>query len=444
METWSNVDTANFIFSSELTSSTPSGNDSENTIGFVSMGIHGPLATNTYWYYPNTAEMFESDIEINIDFLWTTNGSSNAFDVQNVLTHELGHSLCLHDLYNGTDSEKTMYGYCAAEETKKRTLDQDEINGITYLYPISPPDTTAPSAPISLSAAPGSWTNTNPFSIDWTNPSDPSGIVGAYYKLGSAPASNTDGTYTTSKPFFLAAAAQGGQVLHVWLRDGAGNTSYLSRSSTTLYYDGSAPTDGILNATPGNAQVSLSWSGFSDGGGSGLKSTNTYKVVRSTGTYPSSQCTSGTQVYLGSGSLTTDPGLTNGTTYYYRACAYDNAGNVSPGATALATPQAGDTTPPTPNPLTWATAPYQTGTTSIAMVAIIASDPTAPINYFFDFVDSPTGGTGGLDSGWQSGTFYTNSGLQVNHRYGYRVKARDGANNETGVFDADSVCIHGH
>ena len=202
-------------------------------------------------------------------------------------------------------------------------------------------DTTAPPAPISLGAVPGSWTNTNSFSIDWTNPSDPSGIAGAYYKLGSAPTSNTDGTYTTSKPFTVAAGAQGGQVLYVWLKDGAGNTDYNNRSSTTLYYDGTAPSDGTLSATPGNAQVSLSWSGFSDSGGSGLRSTNTYKVVRSTGTYPSSQCTSGTQVYLGSDGSTTDPGLTNGTTYYYRACAYDNAGNVSQGATALATPTSG-------------------------------------------------------------------------------------------------------
>jgi len=91
-----------------------------------------------------------------------------------------------------------------------------------------------------------------------------------------------------------------------------------------------------------------------------------------------------------------------------------------------------DLTPPTPNPMTWATSPYQTGTTSISMVATTASDPTTPITYNFDFVNSPTGGTGGIDSGWQPGTSYTNSGLQANHRYGYRVKAKDGSSNETG------------
>jgi hypothetical protein len=92
----------------------------------------------------------------------------------------------------------------------------------------------------------------------------------------------------------------------------------------------------------------------------------------------------------------------------------------------------GDTLSPMPNPMTWGTPPYQTGTGSISMVATTATDPTTPINYYFDFVDSPTGGLGGFDSAWQSGTTYANSGLQANHQYGYRVKARDGLNNETG------------
>ncbi|OGP73782.1 MAG: hypothetical protein A2V86_01400 [Deltaproteobacteria bacterium RBG_16_49_23] len=90
-----------------------------------------------------------------------------------------------------------------------------------------------------------------------------------------------------------------------------------------------------------------------------------------------------------------------------------------------------DLTPPTPNPMTWVTAPAATGTTSITMTASTASDPTAPIDYYFDFVDSPTGGSGGADSAWQAETSYTNAGLQPNHQYGYRVKARDGGNNET-------------
>ncbi|NWG02327.1 MAG: hypothetical protein HXY44_05670 [Syntrophaceae bacterium] len=90
-----------------------------------------------------------------------------------------------------------------------------------------------------------------------------------------------------------------------------------------------------------------------------------------------------------------------------------------------------DIAPPTPNPTTWATPPYQTGTSSISMVASTATDPTAPVQYYFNFAGSPTGGIGGVDSGWRSSPSYSNSGLQANHQYGYRVKARDGFLNET-------------
>ena len=92
---------------------------------------------------------------------------------------------------------------------------------------------------------------------------------------------------------------------------------------------------------------------------------------------------------------------------------------------------ASDTTPPTPTTMSWSTVPYETSTTSISMIATTASDPTTPISYYFDFYSNPTGGAGGTDSGWQSGTLYSDSGLQTNHRYGYRVKAKDGNGNET-------------
>lgn len=114
--------------------------------------------------------------------------------------------------------------------------------------------------------------------------------------------------------------------------------------------------------------------------------------------------------------------LTGKTNFGRYSIAYGNA--LEPSGT--------DIVAPTPDPMTWATAPGQNGTNSIRMVATTAVDASSPISYFFDFVDSPTGGTGGLDSAWQSGSTYINSGLQPNHRYGYRVKARDNANNETG------------
>ena len=89
-----------------------------------------------------------------------------------------------------------------------------------------------------------------------------------------------------------------------------------------------------------------------------------------------------------------------------------------------------DSTPPTPNPMTWATQPYAVSTSQISMVCTTASDDTPPITYYFD---ETTGNPGGSSSGWQSGTSYTDAGLSANTWYGYRVKARDSAQtpNET-------------
>ncbi|MBP7747203.1 MAG: S8 family serine peptidase, partial [Phycisphaerae bacterium] len=87
--------------------------------------------------------------------------------------------------------------------------------------------------------------------------------------------------------------------------------------------------------------------------------------------------------------------------------------------------ESGDTTPPTPDPMTFAVAPAPSSTTAIAMTATTATDTQSPpVQYFFDFV---SGGAGGSDSAWQSATAYTDSGLAANTSYTYRVKARDSA-----------------
>lgn len=73
----------------------------------------------------------------NTYYPWSTasGGESGKYDVQSVATHEFGHWLTLYDLYDSTDSEKTMYEWTASNEIKKRSLDSDDIAGIRYVYP---------------------------------------------------------------------------------------------------------------------------------------------------------------------------------------------------------------------------------------------------------------------------------------------------------------------
>lgn len=86
-----------------------------------------------------------------------------------------------------------------------------------------------------------------------------------------------------------------------------------------------------------------------------------------------------------------------------------------------------DNTPPSPNPMSFSTLPFNASTSSIAMTASFASDTHGPVEYYLDFTGSPSSGTGGTDSGWQASRSYTDTGLLTNEQYCYRAWARDNA-----------------
>ncbi|MFX0073894.1 MAG: hypothetical protein ACFE96_00520 [Candidatus Hermodarchaeota archaeon] len=155
----------------------------------------------------------------------------------------------------------------------------DSLGNINYLNYNSTQlylDTTAPSTPLLFGATPVSWTNTDSFDLDWTNPSDDSGITGAYYKLDSAPTSNTDGTYVPGidieSILGISVTSDGAHTVYVWLNDSVGNINYLSYNSTQLYLDTTAPSTPLLfGATPvswtNTDSFDLYWTNPSDDSG---------------------------------------------------------------------------------------------------------------------------------------------------------------------------------
>jgi len=136
LQTWTDVSTSSFTFiDGGTTSSSDHGTtDGVNIIDFGPIEEIGVLGQNTFWFFSN-GEMIDSDIRFNTNNEWSTDGSPDKFDVQNVGTHELGHSLSLEDLFGAEDTEKTMYGISSPGETNQRTLHQDDKDGISYLYP---------------------------------------------------------------------------------------------------------------------------------------------------------------------------------------------------------------------------------------------------------------------------------------------------------------------
>ena len=132
-----------------------------------------------------------------------------------------------------------------------------------------------------------------------------------------------------------------------------------------------------------------------------------------------------------------DTGLSPSTQYTYQVKARDKSGNQNETAysTTKSATTSADGTSPSPDPMTWATVPYATGTTSISMTATTAGDPCG-VEYFFDC----TAG-GGNDSSWQDGTTYEDTGLDPNTEYTYQVKARDksAAQNETAYSTTKSA-----
>ena len=95
-----------------------------------------------------------------------------------------------------------------------------------------------------------------------------------------------------------------------------------------------------------------------------------------------------------------------------------------------------DTTPPSPDPMTWDTSPYSTGTSSVSMVATAATDVSG-VEYYFD---ETSGNPGGDDSGWQDSTTYTDTGLNAGTEYCYQVKARDKSTNQNETGLSSSEC----
>jgi hypothetical protein len=131
----------------------------------------------TYTWSNSSGEIIHFDIELNAEnFSWSTDGASDKHDLQNTLTHELGHAIGLD---HSAVEEATMAPSSIIGETSKRELHEDDKAGQEYIY----------SHPLENQGSSGS----NP-------PSIPSGSSGAGNDAPDQPSYSGNGSYNVRRP----------------------------------------------------------------------------------------------------------------------------------------------------------------------------------------------------------------------------------------------------
>jgi hypothetical protein len=145
-QTWEDDPDSNmdYAYGGTRTDVEPGVRDAVNLFGW--RDIDGPgnyLGVTRSWALTGpeySLHMVDSDIWLDTSDSWSTAETCPAlhYDVQNIATHEVGHSVGLADLYDLQDQDMTMYGVADFCEMKKRSLEWGDQVGVHALYPLYP------------------------------------------------------------------------------------------------------------------------------------------------------------------------------------------------------------------------------------------------------------------------------------------------------------------
>jgi chitodextrinase len=284
------------------------------------------------------------------------------------------------------------------------------------------PDTTAPSAPASLSANP---TSSTQIDLVWVPSTDNVGVTG-YQVLRCQGASCTTFAQvgTSATPGFSNTGLTPSTTYRYSVRavDAAGNVSANSNTvnATTPAAPDTTPPGvpgGLAAVAASQTQISLSWAAATDNVG-----VTGYQLERCSG----SGCSAFAQIAAPTGTSFNDTGLTAATSYSYRVRAIDAAGNVGGySLVASATTPTPDVTPPTtPTGLT-------TSVISASQVNLnwnASTDNVAVTGYELQRCQG-IGCTTLVQIAAPTGTNYSDTGLTGSTTYRYWVRATDAAGN---------------
>lgn len=207
------------------------------------MELRGCCTLGVTWF--TTSGDPEADVALNLDFGWATDGIDD-FDVETVLLHENGHVAGLgHSDVVGAVMEAIYAG-------ARRQLHQDDIDGITALYPNVATGTIAGTV---------------------TDAGDASAIAGASVSTGTGQATTTaaDGSYT------LTDVPTGGSTVTA-SADGYGSDSQTTTvvenaTSTVNFALAAVPTGSIAGTVTDDAAAPNAISGATVSTGTGQSTT---------------------------------------------------------------------------------------------------------------------------------------------------------------------------
>jgi hypothetical protein len=124
--------------------SQPYGTCGEEYNCFDADGSHGATTIALTWTTTrlDNGEILDADVELNDryatgrGFLFTCGDTGVDTDLQAVIAHEAGHVLGLD---HSAVADATMFASQLPQETKKRDLDVDDVNGVCTIYPVGQP-----------------------------------------------------------------------------------------------------------------------------------------------------------------------------------------------------------------------------------------------------------------------------------------------------------------
>jgi len=136
--TWQAIPSADIRFDYRgPTSASTVGHDGVNMVSFVDTSTplgSSVIAVTFSWFNTQGNEVLfdEADIIFSTAMTFSTSGESGKFDIQSVLTHEIGHLLGLD--HAGMVSS-VMVPFGQTSQINQRTLQYDDIAGVSEIYP---------------------------------------------------------------------------------------------------------------------------------------------------------------------------------------------------------------------------------------------------------------------------------------------------------------------